>query len=204
MPENQPEKNEAQKALEAATEKAKLEKEAREKAAAEEKAKKAAEKEAEKKAAAERKAAEKEAAKAAKEAEKQAAAAAKEKEKAELAAKREAEKKEKEEAKLRRAAEQMPKQNGIRRPKPDTRCGAAWTIFDQITETIGGSTTLPLAQVLAERQGLTEGNVKAEYSAWRRYNNVKGRVVLTQEQVDKFNAQFQADFKLDTALPSAA
>jgi hypothetical protein len=123
---------------------------------------------AEAKAAKEAKAAEAKAAKEAKAAAAAEAKAAKEKEKAEKAA-----------AKL--AAKpvkiEMPMQNGVRRPKPEGLCGQAWALADDLSREIGGP--VPIAKLLeaAKAKGLNEGNVRAEYASWRKFNGVSGRIV---------------------------
>lgn len=128
----------------------------------------------------------KEEAKAEKEAEKAAKAAAKEAEKAAKEAEKEAKAKAREEEKARKAAEReanrMPEQNGIRRPKPDTKCGRAWAIADELSEKLGQP--VPVANLLeaAKAEGLNEGNVKAEYARWRKYYGITGRVTLPKEE----------------------
>lgn len=104
--------------------------------------------------------AEKEAAKAAKEAEKEAAKAAKEA------------------AKLveKPAKIEMPEQNGVRRPKPDTLCGKAWGLADELSRTLGQPAPIASLITAATAAGLNEGNVRAEYARWRKFNGVTGRV----------------------------
>lgn len=163
-----------------------------EQALAEEKAAKAAEKEAEKAA----KAAEREAARQTKAAEKakakeeRDAAKAKAKEerdaaKAKAEADREEAKKakaeEREAAKAAKAAEReanrMPEQNGVRRPKPDTLCGKAWAIFDQLSAERGSWTPVAPALEVAEKDGQNLTNVRCEYARWRKFNGITGRIV---------------------------
>ena len=90
--------------------------------------------------------------------------------------------KEREEEKARKAAEReanrMPEQNGIRRPKPDTLCGKAWAIADQLSEKFGQPTPIKELLEAAKAEGLNEGNVKAEYARWRKFHGVTGRVSL--------------------------
>lgn len=141
----------------------------KEKEAAEKKAQREAEK-AEKKAAAEKARAE---AKALKEQEKQALKEAKEAERA-------AKKAEKEAEKVRRAAEReanrMPEQNGVRRPKAETKCGQAWSIFDKVSQKNGSPASIGESMEIAKAQGLNEANVRAEYASWRKFNGVSGRI----------------------------
>lgn len=145
------------------------EKAAAEQAKAEAKAKKDAEK-AEAKAKRDAEAAEKKAAKEAEKAQK----------KADAEAKKEAEKAAKEQAKLdaqaARESNRMPEQNGIRRPKPDTLCGKAWGIFDQVSGKNGAPASIGESMELAKAQGLNEANVRAEYARWRKFHGITGRI----------------------------
>lgn len=113
-------------------------------------------------------------------AEKKAKAEAKAAEKAEAAQKREEAKKAKEEAKAKAAAEKeanrMPESNGVRRPKPETLCGKAWQIFDDISAKNGSPASISESLEAAKDQGLNEGNVRAEYARWRKFFGVSGRI----------------------------
>ncbi len=75
-------------------------------------------------------------------------------------------------------ANTMPEQNGVRRPKPDTLCGKAWAVCDAISAQLGAPA--PIAYVLegSKSIGLNEGNVKAEYARWKKFNGVTGRVAV--------------------------
>lgn len=130
-------------------------------------------------------------AKAAKEAEKAAAKAKKEADAAERKAKKEAEKADKEAAKLaekqakeaaraakaaEKANSKMPEQNGVRRPKPETLCGKAWSIFDKISAKNGAPASIKESLEAARADGLNEGNVKAEYARWRKFYAISGRI----------------------------
>jgi hypothetical protein len=128
----------------------------------------------------------KEEARAEKEAEREAKKAEREAEKQKKAEERAAKAKEREEAKAAKAAEReanrMPEQNGIRRPKPNTKCGRAWQIADDLSAQFGQPT--PIAELLeaAKAEGLNEGNVKAEYARWRKFHGVTGRISLPKEE----------------------
>lgn len=147
----------------AAADAAKAAKEAADKAAKE--AAKAEAKAAREKAAADKKAAA-EAKKAADKAEREA------KKKAELEAKEKA----KSDAKAAREATRMPEKNGIRRPKPDTLCGKAWAIFDNVSHKNGAPASIAESMELAKAGGLNEANVRAEYARWRKFHGITGRV----------------------------
>lgn len=116
-------------------------------------------------------------AKAKKEAEK---AAAKEQAKAEReaakAAKAEEAAKAKEAAKAAKEANRMPMQNGIRRPKPETLCGQAWAIFDEVSGAKGSPAAIGECLPIAIERGLNPTNVRVEYARWRKYFGVTGRI----------------------------
>lgn len=139
---------------------------------------------AEKAAAAARKAEEKAAAKAARDAakaeEKAAKAAAKEAEKAAKEAEKAKAKAEKEAAKEAAKAakqkEKMPESNGVRRPKPETLCGQAWAIFDEVSAKNGSPASIKECLEIAKARNLNEGNVRVEYARWRKFYGITGRI----------------------------
>lgn len=156
-------KAEEKAAAEAAkAEQRKAKAEAKAKALEEAKQKRAAELEA-KKQAKEQAKLDREAAKAAKAAEKQAAIEAK---------------------KAEREANRMPRQNDVTRPKPNTLCGQAWAIFDEVSQQKGSPATIKESLVKAAEKGLNEGNVKAEYASWRKFHGITGRVVDPKPEVE--------------------
>ena len=101
-------------------------------------------------------------------------------EKADREAKKAAEKAAKEQAKAdakaARESNRMPEQNGIRRPKPDTLCGKAWGIFDQVSGKNGAPASIGESMDIAKAQGLNEANVRAEYARWRKFHGISGRI----------------------------
>lgn len=101
-------------------------------------------------------------------------------EKAAAKAKKEADKKAAAEAKAaaKPAKVQMPEQNGIRRPKPDGLCGQAWATMDRLSSQLGQPVPISTLLEATNRAGLSEGNVRAEYARWRKFNGVTGRVTL--------------------------
>lgn len=142
-------------------------------AAAKAKADKAAAKAAEKQAKADKAAADKQA----KADAKAAGAAAKEKEKADKIAAKEQAKADREAAKT---ANQMPEQNGVRRPKPDTLCGRAWAVFNAESQKLGQPVSISASLAVTNPMGLNEGNVKAEYARWRKFFGITGRIAPPQ------------------------
>ena len=114
------------------------------------------------------KAADKAAAKAAADATKAADKLAKDAEKA----------KKKEDAVARKLASKMPTQNGVTRPKAETLCGQAWAAADHLSKQLGQPVPIAVLLEATNKAGLNEGNVKAEYARWRKFNGVTGRIVL--------------------------
>lgn len=98
--------------------------------------------------------------------------AAEEKKAADKAAKEQA----KAEAAAAKEASRMPESNGVRRPKPETLCGKAWAIFDDISAANGAPASIAESLTVSNAQGLNEGNVRAEYARWRKFFGVSGRV----------------------------
>ncbi len=70
----------------------------------------------------------------------------------------------------------QPEQNDVRRPKAETLSGQAWAICDAVTE--ANCTWAAIGEVLERSvaQGLNEGNVRAEYARWRKFNGITGRI----------------------------
>lgn len=137
---------------------------------AEAKAAKAVEVAAAKQAKADAKAAEVAAAKLAKEATAAEAVAAK-------AAKEANEVATKEAAKVAKEAAKMPEINGIRRPKPDGKCGRAWALMDTMSAAIGGPVAIANLLVESNAQAMNPAMVRSNYAVWRKFNGVKGRVL---------------------------
>lgn len=138
-------------------------------AKAEAKAKKDAEKLAAKQTkdqAAETKKAEREAAKAAKVQEREAAKATKvaDKEAAKVA------------AAAQRDATRQPEANGIRRPKPETTCGKAWAVFDEVSRKNGTPASITETLPVGTAQGINEATMRTQYAHWRKFHGVSGRI----------------------------
>lgn len=97
---------------------------------------------------------------------------------AKLAAKEAEKAKEKAEREAAKEANRMPEQNGVRRPQPDTSCGKAWALMDQISATIGQPAPISHVLAIAGRHGLNVDTVKTQYARWKKFNGVTGRVAL--------------------------
>lgn len=74
-------------------------------------------------------------------------------------------------------ANKMPVSNGVTRPKPDSLCGKAWSIFDAVSGETQAPATIGASLERSNAAGLNEGNVRAEYARWRKFNGVSGRLV---------------------------
>jgi membrane protein involved in colicin uptake len=79
-------------------------------------------------------------------------------------------------AKAAKEAAKQPEQNGVRRPGPETLCGKAWKIFDDVSQEAGAPASIGASMRVAKAQGLNEGNVRAEYARWRKFHGITGRI----------------------------
>lgn len=118
------------------------------------------------------------------EAKKQAKEAAKAQREADKVAKQAAKAAEAEAKKAAREAARMPKQNGVTRPKPNTLCGKAWAIFDEVSSQKGSPATIKESLEKAVEHNLNPGNVKAEYASWRKFHGITGRVVEAKAETE--------------------
>ena len=109
-------------------------------------------------------------------------AAKKAAEKADKDAKKLADKEAKEKAKLEKVeakkANQMPEQNGVRRPKDGTETGKVWKLADDLSAQFGQPT--PIANLLdvGQKQGLNDSTIRTQYARWRTFHGIAGRVAL--------------------------
>lgn len=139
-------------------------------AEAAEAAKKAAdEKAAAAQAAKDKKAADAKAAKEAKEAEK----AAKKKQREADAAAKKAAKEAKEAAK---EASKQPEQNGVRRPKPNTKTGTVWAEADRMSLERQAPVAIGDLHPVLKAMGLNDHTIRTQYAHWRTFNGVAGRI----------------------------
>lgn len=70
----------------------------------------------------------------------------------------------------------MPEANGVRRPKPETLCGQAWAVFDEVSAKNGAPASIKESLEIAKARGLNEGNVRVEYARWRKFFGITGRI----------------------------
>lgn len=70
--------------------------------------------------------------------------------------------------------EKQPEANGVRRPRPDSLCGKAWAVMDEVTLSTGEmaeiKTVLERAKELNPEVNVN--NVRGEYVRWKRFNGV--------------------------------
>jgi hypothetical protein len=87
---------------------------------------------------------------------------------------KEAAKAAREEAKAAKAAQKSErvKQNGILHPIAGSKCGQAWAIFDQVSAAKQAPAPISECIELAEKAGLSVGNVRAEYGQWRKFHGI--------------------------------
>lgn len=67
-------------------------------------------------------------------------------------------------------------QNGVTRPLSHTLCGRAWDMADAMSKAKGAPVAVADLLVETNKEGLNEANVKAEYSRWRKFHGVTGRI----------------------------
>lgn len=79
-------------------------------------------------------------------------------------------------AKAAKEATKMPEANNVRRPKPETLCGQAWAVFDEVSAKNGQPASIKESLEVAKGRNLNEGNVRVEYARWRKFFGVTGRV----------------------------
>lgn len=77
-----------------------------------------------------------------------------------------------------KAANAMPKQNDITRPRPDTACGNAWALMDQLSAKLGQPVPIIILLQAAEQKGLNYDTVKTQYARWKKFNGIEGRVAV--------------------------
>jgi len=124
-------------------------------------------------------------AKAAKKAEREAKAIAQAEAKNAAKAEREATKQANKEAKEKAKAEakasksSMLEQNGIKHPRPDTKTGKAWALFNELSATKGSPISIAEVKNEIKTRGLVmnENMTKSQYAYWRKFNGISGRIV---------------------------
>jgi len=89
----------------------------------------------------------------------------------------------------KKLAAQLPEQNGIRHPKPETVCGKVWNIADTLSKAFKQPTPIKELLEAARKEGMNEGNVKAEYARWRKFHGVTGRISLPKAEAPKAKAK---------------
>lgn len=89
-------------------------------------------------------------------------------------AKAEAKAKAKADAKVAKEAAKQPKQNDVRRPKPNTTTGKVWAVFDELSSKTGSPATIgdSLKQLA---NSVPEATVRTQYARWRKFHGIVGR-----------------------------
>ena len=97
-------------------------------------------------------------------------------------------------ANARKELDKMPTRNGMRRPKPGTKTGRIWEIADNISGEIKAPASRAAVLEVAKEEGANLSMAVSQYSYWRKFNGVTGRVVapMTAEQVAKAAADSKA------------
>ena len=67
--------------------------------------------------------------------------------------------------------------NGITRPGANTKCGKIWAACDAISLSQGGApATIAALKAHSSTHGINDHTIKTQYSRWRHYNGVAGRL----------------------------
>ena len=77
-----------------------------------------------------------------------------------------------------KAANVMPNQNGITRPRNDTACGNAWALMDELSAKLKQPVPISILLTYAEQKGLNYDTVKTQYARWKKFNGIEGRVAI--------------------------
>jgi hypothetical protein len=102
---------------------------------------------------------------------------------------------------------EAPRSNGIRHPDPAGKCGQAWGVFDEISALVGRAAKMAEALPLGISRALNEGNLRAEYTVWRKYHGHENAGRATSEDLSALAAHFPdvADYvSAGTAAAEAA
>ena len=81
--------------------------------------------------------------------------------------------------------------NGITRPGANTVCGKIWAAADAISASQGGApATIASLKAHSATQGINDHTIKTQYSRWRHYNGVAGRLptIAVNQQPSAWNA----------------
>lgn len=81
-----------------------------------------------------------------------------------------------------KAANAMPNQNGITRPRPNTACGNAWALMDELSAKLSQPAPISIVLQGAEQRGLNYDTVKTQYARWKKFNGIEGRVAIPLPQ----------------------
>lgn len=96
----------------------------------------------------------------------------------------------------------MPSQNGVTRPRPETKCGQVWGIADKMSAEKKSPVAVADLLVETDKLGLNQGNVRCEYAAWRKFHGVTGRILSDKQIAEK--AQKEAEKEKKKAEREAA
>lgn len=81
-------------------------------------------------------------------------------------------------AEKRGVVETRPEQNGVRQPKPESDCGRVWALANELSEALGSPIPVSGLVLTGEKMGLNASTLKTQYSLWRKFHGIKGRISL--------------------------
>jgi hypothetical protein len=72
--------------------------------------------------------------------------------------------------------EQMPEQNGVRKPRENTHCARIWDIATQMSTEANSTVAVGDLIETAVNSGFNEATIKTQYARWRKFHGIEGRV----------------------------
>lgn len=74
-------------------------------------------------------------------------------------------------------ASKMPEQNGVRMPRPGSKTRFVWDVATKISEDSGTPATRKDVVAECEKEGINMHTILTQYSQWRKFHGIVGRVV---------------------------
>jgi len=81
------------------------------------------------------------------------------------------------------APPKQPSQNGVTRPKAETKTGRVWEISDELSEGSGGPAARKDVMAAGEAEGLNTATIATQYGRWRKFHGL-GRAAVAAAAED--------------------
>ena len=78
--------------------------------------------------------------------------------------------------KAAKEASKQPEQNGVRRPKPNTKTGTVWDMADRMSLERQAPVAIGDLHPVLKAMGLNDHTIRTQYAHWRTFNGVSGRI----------------------------